>query len=89
MTNKQVLAQINQLKSEVKETIKNIQLLKTQLDRSRISFGDFKLKKNQYEEYLRSLLKKIADLKESINFEATIQKAADSETRKSRKKPKN
>jgi len=81
MTNKEVLAQINQLKSEVKETIRNIQLLKTQLDGSRISFSDFKLKKNQYEEYLRSLLKKIADLKESINFEATIQKAADSETR--------
>lgn len=82
MTNEEILTEINLLKSEVHDTIKSIQSLKTQLEQSRIPFNEFKQKKTLLEEHLRNLLKQIAQLKESVQFEVKIERTQESEAGK-------
>ena len=74
MTEEETLNQIEHLKNRVKEIVKTIQISKRQLEQSRISYDDFKIKKSTLEEELRKILNQISLLKETVQFSLRIQK---------------
>ncbi len=74
MSENDVLAQIGELQLKVKDLVKAIQNLKAQLSRAEISPVDFRTKKNNLENELRDVLRRIASLKENVKLTLRVRR---------------